>query len=204
MQRSACSRRAATEVRSDLVNHPYFLAIDIWELHPQTRAKIRRTRLINSYDNKIGPGTVYQGDIDSNRRAIDDIDWEPLIQGRTILLGDFNAHSPIWNPLITQSTDATSLEAIINRFDLIFNNEPGVITRPNLTRNKSIIDLTFTTTAIGLLDLWAIEEENPTPLDHELIVFSWNDLKQNRLDKRPKDITGWNIDKLLLDQEKRE
>jgi hypothetical protein len=40
---------------------------------------MRRTRLINSYDNKIGPGTVYQGDIDSNRRAIDNIDWEPLI-----------------------------------------------------------------------------------------------------------------------------
>ena len=69
----------ATEVRSDLVNHPYFLAIDIWELYPQIRAKMRRTRLINSYNNRIGPGTVYQGDIDFNRRAIDNIDWEPLI-----------------------------------------------------------------------------------------------------------------------------
>jgi hypothetical protein len=74
-----------------------------------------------------------------------------------------------------------------------------LITRPNLTRNKSIIDLTFTITDIGLLDLWAIEEENPTLLNHELIVFSWDDLRQNRLDKRSKEITGWNIDKLLLD-----
>jgi hypothetical protein len=40
---------------------------------------MRRTRLINSYNNRIGLGTVYQGDIDFNRRAIDDIDWEPLI-----------------------------------------------------------------------------------------------------------------------------
>jgi hypothetical protein len=62
--------------------------------------------------------------------------------------------------------------------------------RPNLTRNKSIIDLTFTTTDIGLLDLWAIEEENPTPLNHKLIVFSWEDLRQNKLDKRPKEIIG--------------
>jgi Endonuclease-reverse transcriptase len=114
---------------------------------------MRRTRLINSYNNKIGPGTVYQGDIDSNRRAINDIDWEPLIKGRTILLEDFNAYSPMWNPLITRLTDATSLEAIINRFNLILNNEPGIITRPNLMRNKSIIDLTFTTTDIDLLDL---------------------------------------------------
>jgi hypothetical protein len=49
----------ATEVRSDLVNHSYFLTIDIWELYLQIRAKIRRTRFINSYDNRIGPGTVY-------------------------------------------------------------------------------------------------------------------------------------------------
>jgi hypothetical protein len=39
----------------------------------------RRTRLINSYNNRIGLETVYQGDIDSNRRAINDINWEPLI-----------------------------------------------------------------------------------------------------------------------------
>jgi hypothetical protein len=51
--------RVATEVRSNLVNHPYFLTIDIWELHLQIRAKMRRTRLINSYDNRIGLGTVY-------------------------------------------------------------------------------------------------------------------------------------------------
>jgi hypothetical protein len=62
------------EVRSDLVNHSYFLIINIWELYLQIRAKIRRTRLINSYNNRIGLETVYQGDIDFNRRAIDDID----------------------------------------------------------------------------------------------------------------------------------
>jgi hypothetical protein len=73
--------------------------------------------------------------------------------------------------------DATSLKAIINRFNLIINNEPGIITRPNLTRNKSIINLTFTITDIGLLNLWAIEEKNPTFLNHELIVFSWDDFR---------------------------
>jgi hypothetical protein len=94
------------------------------------------------------------------------------------------------NQLINLVNGYYILEAIINRFNLIFNNEPGIITRPNLIRNKLIIDLTFTITDIGLLDLWAIEEKNSTPLNHELIVFSWDDLRQNRLDKRPKEIIG--------------
>jgi hypothetical protein len=62
-----------TESRSDLVNHPYFLAIDIWELHSQSKKKMRKTRLINCYDARIGLNTTYQEDIDSNRRAIEDI-----------------------------------------------------------------------------------------------------------------------------------
>jgi hypothetical protein len=86
--------KVITETRSDLVNHPYVLVLDIWDLQPNTQKKARRTRLINCYDNRIGPNTIYHGDIDSNRRAIDDINWDNLIQGRAILLGDFNAHSP--------------------------------------------------------------------------------------------------------------
>jgi hypothetical protein len=68
-----------TESRSDLVNYPYFLAIDVWKLYLQSKQKRRKTRLINCYDNRIGPNIIYQGDIDSNRRAIEDIDWVLLI-----------------------------------------------------------------------------------------------------------------------------
>ena len=190
------------ESRSDLVNHPYFLAIDVWELHPQSKQKRRKTRLINCYDNRIGLNTTYHGEIDSNRRAIEDINWEPLIQGRTILLGDFNAYSPEWNPLITLRIKAGLLEQIIKDFNLILNNKPGAITRLNARNNKSIIDLTFTTIQIGLLDSWLIEEDLSTPSDHELIVFSWLDLNLNQSENRNQEITGWDIDKLLKDEEK--
>jgi hypothetical protein len=61
------------EARLDLVNHPYVLALNIWDLYSYNQKKARRTRLINCYDNRIGLNTLYQGDIDSNRRAIDDI-----------------------------------------------------------------------------------------------------------------------------------
>jgi hypothetical protein len=62
------------KARLDLVNHPYILALDIWDLHPYSQKKARRTRLINCYNNRRGLNTLYQGDIDSNRRAINDID----------------------------------------------------------------------------------------------------------------------------------
>jgi hypothetical protein len=46
--------------------------------------------------------------------------------------------------------DADSLKAIIDKFDL--NNELEAITRPNSRENNFIIDLTFTTTSIRLLN----------------------------------------------------
>jgi hypothetical protein len=57
----------------DLVNHSYVLALDIWDLQPNTQKKAKRTRLINCYDNRISVNITYYRDKDSNRRAIDDI-----------------------------------------------------------------------------------------------------------------------------------
>ena len=188
------------EARTDLINHPYAQALDIWDLHRKTRAKKRRTRLINVYDNRIGLGTCYKGTCNRSRRAIEDINWDSTIQGRVVLLGDFNAHSPVWNPLISTRKEAGPLEQIIEDHGLILNNEPGAITRPGKTDDKpgdttrpgetedetgattrpkktrGIIDLTFTTVEIGPLESWAIERENLTPSDHELIVLEWADL----------------------------
>jgi hypothetical protein len=44
------------ELRTNLINHPYALALDIWDIHYIIRKKIRRTRLINVYDNIINIG----------------------------------------------------------------------------------------------------------------------------------------------------
>ena len=84
---------------------------------------------------------------------------------------------------------------------LILNNEPGAITRPGVTHAGSIIDLTFTTIEMGFLDFWAIEEDLPTPSDHELIVFEFPDLKRTPKDNTNGEITGWKIDDLMGDQE---
>lgn len=44
--------------RSDLANHPYCLIFDIKELHPKTKKPIRKTRVVNMYDNYIGQGYI--------------------------------------------------------------------------------------------------------------------------------------------------
>jgi len=65
-----------------------------------------------------------------------------------------------------------------------------VITRPKGNRG-SIIDLTFTTLDLGPLDLWAVDDDNPTPSDHALIVLEWSDIDEATSSKAPKgEITG--------------
>jgi hypothetical protein len=118
-----------------------------------------------------------------------------------VLLGDFNAHSPAWNPLISRRNEAGPLEEIINEHNLILNNEPGAITRPGKGNKGSIIDLTFTTVELGPLELWAIETDCPTPSDHVLIVLEWADIDNTPMAPNRGEITGWDIDKLKQDPE---
>ena len=89
----------AFDTQTDLINHPYFLVTDIWELAlgPQ-RQRQRRTRVVNVYDNIIGEGCTWQGSVARWRRALEDVNWEPVLQGRVLLIGDFNAYSEMWNP----------------------------------------------------------------------------------------------------------
>ena len=86
-------------------------------------------------------------------------------------MSDFNVHNPIWNSLISTRIETESLKEIVEKYDLILNNESGIIIRLNTRKNQSIIDLTFTFTVIELLNSWTIKEKFFTFLDHELIVF---------------------------------
>ena len=45
--------------RTDLASHPYCSVLDIKELHPLSRKVLRKTRVVNLYDNKIGRGQVW-------------------------------------------------------------------------------------------------------------------------------------------------
>ena len=61
------------ENRSDLVNHPYFLALDIRDVDGQSDNPTRRTRVVNIYDNRVGQRCMWEGETPQNRRALEDI-----------------------------------------------------------------------------------------------------------------------------------
>lgn len=59
--------------RSDLANHIYCLILDIKKLHPKTKKPIRKTRVINIYNNYIRQEYIWQGYITIVQQTIQDI-----------------------------------------------------------------------------------------------------------------------------------
>lgn len=92
------------------------------------------------------------------------------MEGRVILLEDFNTQSLEWNLHCGEMRDTVSLEALVGGQGLILNNEPEKTIRPTRRNTASIFDLTFTTLEIGALDTWIIDKELSTLSDHEEIV----------------------------------
>ena len=67
------------ENRTDLVSHPYCIVLDIREYNPTSGKYLRRTRVVNLYDNKISNGYIWQGTSSIIRQAIQDIPWGLII-----------------------------------------------------------------------------------------------------------------------------
>jgi hypothetical protein len=82
--------------------------------------------------------------------TIDYINLSRLIVSRTILAGDFNTRSPVWDLRVAGRQNAGPVERLIERHELIVNNNDCQPTR--LRKNcRSIIDLTLSTRKIGAL-----------------------------------------------------
>ena len=81
--------------RTDFIYHPYFILLENRELDPQSKKPGRITRVVNVYNNRVGRGCIWDGSIQRIRRALEDVDWEPIIRDKVLIAGDINAHSPI-------------------------------------------------------------------------------------------------------------
>jgi hypothetical protein len=152
--------RYVFEERTDLAGGPHVQCLDVWEI--AHRRKVRRTRLVNVYN---------QARVKGGGHTIDHIDLSRLIVSRTILAGDFNARSPVWDPWVAGRQNAGPVERLIERHELIVNNNDCQPTR--LGKNcRSIIDLTLSTRNVGSLATWEIDSNRATTSDHEVIVFA--------------------------------
>ena len=104
------------------------------------------------------------------QKTIEDIFWNNIIKGRVLLLGDINAHSLSWNLYCIRQQNAGPLEDLIDKFELIVNNNTHY-PKHFQSQGISIIDLILTTASLGPLILWEIPEEYPSISDHELILL---------------------------------
>ena len=59
--------------RSNLINHPYLIILDIRDFDQKTRIPIRRIKVINVYDQVIGRKYTYLKAYIRKRRIIKDI-----------------------------------------------------------------------------------------------------------------------------------
>lgn len=117
-----------------------------------------------------------------------------------LILRDTNAHSPIWNPHYQRRKNSGLLEELIERYELIVNNDPKYSTRPASQGGVSIIDLALSSPELGPLCLWQIPEEYPSLSGHELILLGWDAIEEQSQPYSPKKSpTGWSIQKLLED-----
>ena len=61
------------ENRTDLVNHPYFILLEIWELDQLSKKPRRKTRALNVYDNRVGQGCTWNVNNPRIRRTLEDL-----------------------------------------------------------------------------------------------------------------------------------
>ena len=194
--------RIVVEQRTDIGVGGDIQIIDTWEREEDGekrqagKRKGRRTRIVNVYDSaKPGGG-----------RVLEDAEWNKIITGRTIICGDFNAHSPVWNPRCIDRRNHKPLEKIIEEFDLIVNNDDSPTYAVERMSQTSIIDLTLTTIPVGLLANWAVERDNQATMsDHAVITWEleYSEKVENDQQRRERLTTGWDI-KGMMEEEPKE
>lgn len=66
--------------------------------------------------------------------------------------------------------DAAALKTLVDTYDLIFNNEPGITIRLTQRKTPLIIDMIFTTLGIGALNVRVINKKLSTLSNNEVII----------------------------------
>lgn len=136
---------------TDLVSHSYCSVLDIKDLHPLSGKVLRKTGVVNLYDNKVDRGQLWEGPSTLVHRVIQDIPWNLIIRGRVLITGDMNARSPMWNRRCHQRQNAGPLEELIETYKLLVNNNTDFPTRSS-SRGVLIIDLALISSDLSFFE----------------------------------------------------
>jgi hypothetical protein len=120
--------------------------------------------IINIYNEKYNPMTPY-----TIPRSLAQL----ALPQRCIITGDLNAHHPLWNSRVRYPTRANELVTLIEEHGWHLANTPDTPTYHYRTgTGSSVLDLTLTAPAVAReVSNWAVDEENPTGSDHEVVLF---------------------------------
>jgi hypothetical protein len=150
--------------RLDLIDSPYVLPLEVFP--PNGTSYL----IYNIYNRAL-----------TARHAIQNLTFPPRDPTKlTVMTGDFNAHSPYWEPRhVRTSPNAVMLEQWIDAGAILWNSPNQYTFHRKTDRGdiyRSIIDLTFAfppNTAIwsNRITNWTIDDECRSLSDHETIRF---------------------------------
>ena len=93
------------------------------------------------------------------------------LPSRTILAGDFNAHHIWWTSRARRSLRHETLIEILEEGDYKLINKDDTPTY-HYSNGSSVLDLAFSSPPVTtLISNWAIDEDNASGSDHEIIKF---------------------------------
>jgi endonuclease/exonuclease/phosphatase family metal-dependent hydrolase len=147
------------EERTDMSTSPDVQIFDMyymkWREHVREGEKKcekgRKTRIVNMYDQNI------KGNEAGRRRGILELEgWEEIIDERTIIAGDFNAHDPRWGSTSTKNSE--HIIKLIGDHDLYIANDGSYTREGQGNQQPTIIDLTLL--AGPEIMSWAILDRN--------------------------------------------
>jgi exonuclease III len=120
--------------------------------------------IINIYNEKYHPRTPY-----TIPRSLAQL----VLPQRCIITGDLNAHHTLWNSRVRYPTRADELVTLIEEHGWHLANTPDTPTyHYRKGTGSSVLDLMLATPAVAReVSNWAVDEENPTGSDHEVVLF---------------------------------
>ena len=112
-------------------------------------------RVVNAYFQGQGR--------EEDQRPAEEALWDDiLVEDNCLVAGDFNAHSPLWNPKCTTRKNATFLEELVKSFDFQILNDDQATRPPARDEDgiHSVIDLTLAAPGAGpFCEDWRVAEE---------------------------------------------
>jgi hypothetical protein len=128
------------------------------------------------------------------------VNWNIIMNDKTIVWGDFNSPSQRWHPNCRRERDATFWKDWSENFLMQLGND-GQCMREGSNGSKSVIDLTWSSPLESPLGLWRLANDHEeTCSDHRVIIWeSKRDPTTNTLPSNVGERIRWDIHRMRED-----